>query len=191
MMKTTIITLMLLTISTLYAQLKIGSNVNNIQPSSIIELESDDQGLPRLNTPQRDSMSNQSSIDTQISQGLLIYNTDDQCINFFDTSTANALSIPKGGDGIADEDCDCIMIFDDNKWKPFGGKDEWDLNTLDGVGCYVFTNALQNGDTILFSTNGNFGINIINPQYEIDISKSDSLLLRFPKNSSVIGKNRV
>lgn len=64
----------------LTAQVKIGDNAKNVHPSAILELESDRLGFiwPRLSTTQRDTAFTQN-----IPTGLTIFNTDDNCIQFW------------------------------------------------------------------------------------------------------------
>lgn len=64
-----------------YGQIKIGDDVNNINPASLLELESTDQGIlpPRLTSPQRDAQ-------TSWVEGHIIYNTTEQCFQFYDGS---------------------------------------------------------------------------------------------------------
>lgn len=67
------------TISTITtAQVKIGTNPTQINESAELEIESTDKGLllPRLNTAQRDAISNPA-------EGLLIYNFDIKCLEIF------------------------------------------------------------------------------------------------------------
>lgn len=61
------------------AQTKVGSNVLNIDPASILELESDSSGfLPsRLTTAQRNAQ-------TEWDEGHIIYNITDNCLQIFD-----------------------------------------------------------------------------------------------------------
>jgi hypothetical protein len=60
-----------------FAQIGIGTT--NPNPSAILEVQSTEKGflLPRLSYSQR------VSIPSPISQGLMIYNTDEKCINVF------------------------------------------------------------------------------------------------------------
>lgn len=69
----------LLYTSICFSQLKVGDNVDNINPASVLELESTDQGilLPRLTTPQRNAQNSWA-------EGHVIYNTTDSCFQFFD-----------------------------------------------------------------------------------------------------------
>ena len=67
--------------SALQGQVKIGTDAENVNPYAILELESDRLGLilPRLSNDQRDAAFQQN-----IPQGLTIYNTDENCIQYWD-----------------------------------------------------------------------------------------------------------
>ncbi|WP_147415938.1 hypothetical protein [Ulvibacterium marinum] len=74
----------LLVCSLANGQIKIGDNPQNIDPASVLELESDSRVLviTRINTQQMESI--------VPNPGALIYNTDTQCIHYFDgTQWAN------------------------------------------------------------------------------------------------------
>ena len=70
----------LLTINNLaQAQVKIWSNPTAIDARSVLEIESDDQALylPRLTTAQLGAV-------TGWKEGMVLYNTDEDCIKIFD-----------------------------------------------------------------------------------------------------------
>ncbi|MCB0371839.1 MAG: hypothetical protein KDD31_02385 [Muricauda sp.] len=81
-MKTTIVSLVigLLMIHTLTGQVKIGDNPQNLDPASVLELESTSKALviPRLTDAQMNAI-------TPL-RGALVYNTDQDCIHYFDGS---------------------------------------------------------------------------------------------------------
>ena len=60
------------------AQIKIGENPQNLDPSSVLELESNTRVLviTRMNTTQMEN--------TTPLQGAMVYNTDTQCVHFYD-----------------------------------------------------------------------------------------------------------
>ncbi|MRI00488.1 hypothetical protein GH721_08055 [Kriegella sp. EG-1] len=62
----------------LFAQIKIGDNPQAISPTSVLELESNDRVLviTRINTTQMNAI--------VPNQGAMVYNTDTQCIHYFD-----------------------------------------------------------------------------------------------------------
>ena len=64
----------------LIAQVKIGENPTEVSSYAILELESSNKGLllPRLTTNQRDQ-----AFDQQTSEGMLIFNTDQQQLQYF------------------------------------------------------------------------------------------------------------
>lgn len=81
-MKKTIFTLCsfaLLGLSTVQAQVKVGDNPTIIAPSAILEIESAGKGFlpPRMTTANRNAINNPV-------QGLVIYNTEQNCLNFYD-----------------------------------------------------------------------------------------------------------
>lgn len=76
------------------AQVKIGTNPTQINESAELEIESSNKGLllPRLNTAQRDAISNPA-------EGLLIYNFDIKCLEIFNGTEwiNNCASEPEWG----------------------------------------------------------------------------------------------
>ncbi len=84
MKKITILFLAILTIArySLTAQVKISTDSDPAHPSAMLEVKSDTKGLlpPRMTTTQRTDIVNPAA-------GLMIYNTDTKCINFY-TGTA-------------------------------------------------------------------------------------------------------
>ena len=64
----------------LWSQIKLGNNVTNIHPKVLLEMESDSHGvlLPRMTTAQRDA-----AFNSDIPDGLLIYNTENQCLQIW------------------------------------------------------------------------------------------------------------
>ncbi|MBQ4805012.1 collagen-like protein, partial [Aquimarina sp. MMG015] len=72
-------------LSNVYAQVKVGDNPNQIDTSSILELESVDKAfvLTRINTNQMNAL-------TPLN-GALVYNTDDECIFQFNNNSWSSL----------------------------------------------------------------------------------------------------
>lgn len=70
--------IVLLFINTTYAQISINADGNNPDESAMLDISSTDKGLliPRMSTAERDAIANPA-------QGLLIYNTDDACFNYY------------------------------------------------------------------------------------------------------------
>ncbi|TLP80976.1 beta strand repeat-containing protein [Maribacter sp. ACAM166] len=68
----------MLTIPTVFGQIKIGDNPQNIDPSSVLELESRSKVLviTRITTTEMDAITPQ--------RGGMVYNTDTACIHYFD-----------------------------------------------------------------------------------------------------------
>ncbi|MCL6275177.1 hypothetical protein M3P19_14245 [Muricauda sp. 2012CJ35-5] len=79
-MKTTHVFLLLafFSFAMMEAQIKIGENPQNLDPSSVLELESNTRVLviTRMNTTQMEN--------TTPLQGAMVYNTDTQCVHFYD-----------------------------------------------------------------------------------------------------------
>ncbi|MCG8753067.1 hypothetical protein G1K86_12780, partial [Tenacibaculum finnmarkense] len=74
--------LVLLTNITLFAQVKIGDNPSDINPTSILELESTDKVfvLTRMDNTVMQSLLLNSDPDKRPLQGALVYNTTDNCV---------------------------------------------------------------------------------------------------------------
>jgi hypothetical protein len=185
-----------------YAQVKIGGDPSVIQASSILELEASDRGLliPRMSELQRDSISSDPGFDPAISHGLVVYNTEDACINFYDSTgsgswknmcrvylpmTDTSSARKRGaisGDVIVDSDCDCIMILDTTgQWKPLNQRGGFQDVEIGGDSVYLLSVAANNGDTLVFTHHELLGIGMSNPDYSIDVLSRDSLLVRLSK----------
>ncbi|WBM76211.1 tail fiber domain-containing protein [Saprospira grandis] len=80
---------------TLKAQVKIGDNPNSIQQSSLLELESQQKGIliPRMNSTQRDDISNAAGFDPQNANSLLIFNSDLDQFQYWNTVANSWLTI--------------------------------------------------------------------------------------------------
>ncbi|NKI28415.1 hypothetical protein HCG49_17835 [Arenibacter sp. 6A1] len=106
-------------------QIKIGDNPQNIAPGSVLELESSTRVLviTRISTPQMNAI-----IPLQ---GALIYNTDSNCIHYYNGTQWLNL-------------CDALT-------------NSGNISLVDnGDGTYTFTNADQNTTIILNTTNTSF-----------------------------------
>jgi hypothetical protein len=70
----------------IFSQVKIGNNVSNLAPHTVLELESQNAGFlqPRLSNAQRDALQNPP-------EGLRIYNTDTKCENYYNGSAWHEL----------------------------------------------------------------------------------------------------
>ncbi|MGI9549849.1 MAG: beta strand repeat-containing protein [Aurantibacter sp.] len=73
-----ILLLALFAMPSIYGQIKIGDNPQAISPTSVLELESNDRVLviTRINTAQMDAI--------VPNQGAMVYNTDTQCVHYYD-----------------------------------------------------------------------------------------------------------
>ena len=77
-----------------HAQAKLGDNPTNVNPNVLLELESSDKGLliPRLTTSQRDT-----AFTADVPEGLIIYNTTEDCLQVYSNALWNCLSGTSGG----------------------------------------------------------------------------------------------
>jgi len=94
-----VLLLFVLTISSSFGQIKIGDNPQNIDPASLLELESNDKAmvLSRITAAQMQAI-------TPL-QGAIIYNIEEQCVFYYNGSSwinlcqdANGFSITNNGD---------------------------------------------------------------------------------------------
>lgn len=104
------------TSSLLTAQVKVGDNYKTIDESAIFEIESSTQGFlpPRLSEAERDAISNPA-------EGLVIYNKDVQCLEFYNAT--EWISLCEGADLDPDPDPDtgynCGAYLADGEWVEF------------------------------------------------------------------------
>ena len=70
---------------TLMAQIKIGDNPQNLDPASVLELESTERVLviTRIDSVQMNAIAPQ--------RGALVYNTDANCVHYFDGTAWRSL----------------------------------------------------------------------------------------------------
>jgi len=100
----------------LFAQVKIGDNPQAISPTSVLELESNDRVLviTRITTAQMDAI--------VPNQGAMIYNTDTQCIHYYDgaqwINLCNSAGLVFTTDPI-ENDVETIVITDQAGTKNF------------------------------------------------------------------------
>ncbi|WP_299435573.1 hypothetical protein [uncultured Maribacter sp.] len=134
----------------LSAQIKIGDNPNVIDTNSVLELESTSRAfvITRVTTAQMLAI-------TPL-QGGLVYNTDEQCVFYFNgaqwsnlcqNTSGNSLSITDNSDG--------TYSVDDGINPPFtfNGADET-TSTLENDGNDNFTYTDETGQQTTFSTSG-------------------------------------
>lgn len=121
-----ILFLFFLGLTTAQAQVKIGDNPNNIDPASVLELESASRALvlTRITDAQMQSM--------VPLQGAVIYNIDQQCVFYFDANSWKNLCAEGGGPG-----GDNATLVDN------------------GDGTYTFTDSNGVETVILFNGGGN------------------------------------
>lgn len=156
-------------------QVKIGANPNSIDAASIVELESDSKALvlTRVSTAQMQAISPL--------QGAVVYNTDTQCVYYYDGTLwtnlcdgagQNQFSFTDNGDGtftLTDENGNDIT---------FNGAPETITSLVDNLdGTFTFTNesgtqtiiTSDNTDSQNISTDGNPG--------NISIDNGDTITL--------------
>jgi uncharacterized protein (TIGR02145 family) len=97
-LKTLVCLLVLFASNPTQGQVKLGNNISNVQATAILEIESTSKGMlpPRMTTAQRDAIASPAT-------GLLIYNIDKACNEFFNGTgwfnecTGQATQISPGG----------------------------------------------------------------------------------------------
>lgn len=110
-MKTKILLIAFFTFSALSAQVKVGDNYENIDPSAVFEAESTSQGFlpPRMSEIQRDAIPNPA-------EGLIVYNMDEKCVNFYDGSAWKSFCGESTDPG---EEFQCGAYLAGGVWKEF------------------------------------------------------------------------
>lgn len=75
-----------------HAQVKVGDNATNVNGAAMLEVESLTKGFlaPRMTTAQRNAL-------PLLAQGLVIYNTTEECLNYYDGTAAAWKSLCSGG----------------------------------------------------------------------------------------------
>ncbi|MDT0541091.1 hypothetical protein RM542_14720, partial [Croceitalea sp. P059] len=134
----------LLTLTPIMSQVKIGDNPQNINPSSVLELESSSHVLviTRIGT-------NEMNAITPL-RGAVVYNTDEQCIFYFDGSQWVNLCADQNTTNVSFELVDDELVLTDS-----------DGNTvavpLEGVGEQSFTSEpiVNFRETIVITQTGN------------------------------------
>jgi hypothetical protein len=128
-----------LLINTAQAQVKVGDNPTNIDARSVLELESTTQGLylPRITTAQLDAVSGWK-------EGMVVYNTDD----------------------------DCIKIFDGTTWECVDAGNEWEDVTVGGVDMVIASQAAAACNTVAITDDGRVGIGITDPDIALNVETS-------------------
>jgi len=138
--------LFLLSIGSSYAQIKIGDNPQNIDPTSLLELESKAKTMV---------LSRVSTIEMEAIlplQGALLYNTDEECIFYFDGTTWVNLCEGSGNFSIVDNGDNTYTVNDGtNPEFTFSTNSETITNiTLNSDGTYTYTN--EAGDQTIIAT---------------------------------------
>lgn len=138
MMKTNLFFILLFFSSVIFAQVGIGTS--NPNTSSILDIVSSSKGvlMPRMTQAQRDNI-NPGTADTN-RDGLLIYNTDTNCYNYWNIAQANWMSL-----------CQTATICDPSTFADFT------------INCSQFPTADTNNYTIGQNTSGSitFSVNVI------------------------------
>ncbi|MCD8432177.1 hypothetical protein LNJ05_05330 [Tenacibaculum finnmarkense genomovar ulcerans] len=127
--------LVLLTNITLFAQVKIGDNPSDINPTSILELESTDKVfvLTRMDKTVMESLLLNPDLNKRPLQGALVYNTTDKCVFMYNgaawvslcnlatstvevTPAAAAPANPNKGDFWINTTTNQTSLFDGTNW---------------------------------------------------------------------------
>lgn len=114
------------------SQVKIGDNPNQIESSSLLELESVDKGFlpPRLTSIERDAIENPA-------KGLMIFNNETNCINFFDGSNWKGLC----GEELTNENYTTLFWSDEFEGNSLD-LSKWNYNLGTGVNGW-YNNEVQ------------------------------------------------
>ncbi|WP_425234463.1 beta strand repeat-containing protein [Ulvibacterium sp.] len=146
--------LLLISVNFATAQVKIGENPNTINGASIVELESTDKALvlTRVSTSQM-----QSIVPLH---GAMVYNTDTQCIHYFNGGQWNNLCDGSGKIGsfsFVDNGNGTYTLNDgDGGTITFNGAAETTSTLVDNFdGTYTYTNEEGNQTLISFSATDN------------------------------------
>ncbi len=164
MMKKSLLFLFLLITTICFSQVGIGTPTPNNK--SILDIESKTKGvlMPRLTTSERDAINPESSSDPNGVDGLLIYNTDTDCYNYWNRATLSWVSM-----------CQSTVTCDPNTWSqlnincsqyPTADNNIYNIGTntngytitssinVTKTGSYKFSIVSNNGVT--YSTTGTF-----------------------------------
>lgn len=158
----------------LTAQVKLGENVNTINASSLLELESTSKGLlfTRMNTAQMNAMSTV--------KGMVIFNTDSNCLcNYNGSSWTNLCRVTT------------------NEWSKTGNSITSSassfMGTTNNTDLVVKTNNTER--LRIDSATGNVGINNRNPLTTmsiyggLSIGKCDSITITADNQTVTVGNN--
>ncbi|MBU2899498.1 beta strand repeat-containing protein [Maribacter dokdonensis] len=157
------------------AQVKIGQNPNTIHSASIVELESTDKAfvLTRLSTAQMQAI-------TPLN-GAVVYNTDTQCVHYFngtvwtnlcDGNNTNDFSFTDNGDG--------TITLDDGNGNTitFNGAAQTISTLIDnGDGTYTYTNENGIETVISIAVTDNQNLQTDNTPGNISIDNGNALTI--------------
>jgi len=145
-----VILLLFLSISSAFGQVKIGDNPQNIDPASLLELESTDKAmvLSRITTAQMQAI-------TPL-QGAVIYNLEEQCVFYFNGSNWINLCSDASGFSIIDNGDNTYTVNDGvNPEFTFSTNTETITNILQNAdGTYTYTNEAGEQTIIATTTTG-------------------------------------
>ncbi len=155
------------------AQVKIGSNPNTIDPGSIIELESNNKALVLTR------LTNTQMVGLTPLRGALVFNTDTQCVHFYDStqwvnlcSAANStgFSFTDNGDGTI------TLANDSGGTVTFDGAPETISTLVDNSdGTYTYTN--ENGTQTIISSSSNVNLNTDGTAGNIGVANGNTITL--------------
>ncbi|SNR82386.1 hypothetical protein SAMN04488009_0248, partial [Maribacter sedimenticola] len=158
-----------------HAQVKIGQNPNQIHSASIVELESTNKAfvLTRLSTAQMQAI-------TPLS-GAVVYNTDTQCVYYYNGLnwnnlcsgvTSSSFSFTDNGDGT-------ILLSDGNGNDiTFDGTSQTITSLVDnGDGTYTYTNEAGDETVISIAHSDNQNLETNNSPGYIGIENGNSIIV--------------
>ncbi len=155
------------------AQVKIGSNPNTIDSGSIIELESNNKALVLTR------LTNTQMVGLTPLRGALVFNTDTQCVHFYDStqwvnlcSAANStgFSFTDNGDGTI------TLANDSGGTVTFDGAPETISTLVDNSdGTYTYTN--ENGTQTIISSSSNVNLNTDGTAGNIGVANGNTITL--------------
>ena len=141
LLKSTLIYLFLVCMSSnAFAQIKIGDNPATINASSLLELESTTKGVlfPRMNTVQMNTLANIN--------GMVIYNTDSNCLVVFNNSYWRSLCDSMPNNQTLSKNIDTVFLSNGGYIVMF---DQDSTNELQTISKSVDTIYLSNGGSFV------------------------------------------
>ncbi|AKA35750.1 beta strand repeat-containing protein [Flagellimonas lutaonensis] len=171
-----ILTMILATVFSVNAQVKIGDNPQNIDPNSVLELESSSRVLviSRMGDAQMNSLNPL--------HGAMVYNTDTQCVHYYDGTQWVNLCSEQNTTNVSLTLNDDELVLTDSDGNTVSV-------TLEGVGVQTFTAdpVVNNQATVVITQTGdnfNFEVGSITGENVVDGSINGFLDIQFNSISS-------